>query len=104
MSKEIIPDIIDLVATRELDLFSATTMIEKYMHDRLSAHITYRRDDEGKKAKLQALELEKKIRPVLSVLKNLDSMTYYPMTIDGVTYTMADRVKLLKYLKEKLDE
>ena len=97
MIKEILEDL----KHKRLDRGDAERLLTDYMNTRLSAQKCGWRNNDGAKAKVMANGVEDLFKPVIATLRNLDSGTYYPMTLDGIKCTNRDEVlnKLIKELK-----
>lgn len=104
MSKQIIIGLIEDVASRALDRVDGLRIIESYLLARETAHKTSTRNDEGKKASLFANGLLDSVRKagVVPRLRMLDSMTYYPIVIEGKKYEITDRAEILNELIKEL--
>jgi len=80
----VVREIVAQVLSRKIDSGDAVRLLESYRGKRTSANITDWRNREGESAKELSNQLKKLVNDVLAYLRNVDSMTYYPMVVDGV--------------------
>ncbi len=93
----VIIGILELVKTNAIDRTVGLSLVERLSHARSTASANKWRNEEGKTAKLDANLFVEQLKEaeVVMVLRNIDSMSYYPLIYSGKIYKMSQKTEIL---------
>ncbi len=93
-------EIIGLIQSRAIDRNQGLSLIERLKYARETANINSGRSDEGKSARLAKTQFIEQLKEagVVPTLRNLGSMSYYPMHLNGKKFSMAEKTEVLDEL------
>ncbi len=87
--------------SRDLDGSQVQRAIYDYKNARVGAAKCGWRDEEGNQCKKAALDIEKRLKPVITTLLSIDSSNFYPAKVqDGKI--IKNREMMYKYLIKEL--